>query len=175
MDWIQKHAYSWSSLRAIGASKAAKSSVVWFFLIPLLVRVGGSLPDSVHIPFVDQNVELVLDVPFSWIALFFAATFFTVGNVIYALFCPTIIKSYRDYSGFVEKTGGSDYEIKAAFSHVMQKRESQPIGELASAEAMTELFGLAVCETDASEAPLGDHQMLFIMKVSLRNSPMHSA
>lgn len=127
-DLCEKLNQPWTSLRRIGTSKVAKSSAIWFLVIPLVVRVSSKLPDKVIIPITGNEIELVLDVPFSLLVLFFAAACFTIGNVLFVIGCPKIVEEYQDYDDFHRATGGSESEVRRhVFSIIlgMQPRDQQ--------------------------------------------------
>ena len=45
--------------------------------------------------------SLGLAIPINWVLLFLATLSFTVANVIYSVFCPSIVKDHIGFSGFI--------------------------------------------------------------------------
>lgn len=74
-----------------------KGLSAWFVILPLAARL---LQADFLAPWI-AGIEL----PFTWGMLFLAAALFFLALVIYTARCPTIIKSYRSWSDFVEREG----------------------------------------------------------------------
>ena len=58
---------------------------------------------EVTIEFFSQPFLLSLSLPFSWKILFLAALVFLAANIMFALFCPVLIKETGSYSEFSEQ------------------------------------------------------------------------
>lgn len=93
----------WETLAAIGCSPAIKSSKFWIFFVPISAKLLGSIPESVSIHGLSQEIPIHLSLPFSWQVLFFASVFYTVGNAIVLFICPPIIKDYASLKEFKEE------------------------------------------------------------------------
>jgi hypothetical protein len=88
----------WSFLSNIGQNKAIRSSYLWFVIVPICAR----LIDAINGPFMifGAIIATSIKLPFSWTCFFFAATFFSMANVIYQIWCPQIIKNYKTVNDF---------------------------------------------------------------------------
>lgn len=95
----------WSSIRDLGNSKIVKQSYIWIFVVPFLAKcvlyVEEAYPGS-------ESVSGFFTE--SWFVLYFSAVCFAVGVTIYLVFCPGIIRNYKDYSDF-DKTGATHERI----------------------------------------------------------------
>lgn len=103
--WVES--IQWSELRKIGLSKASRWSAVWLAAIPAIARATASLPPEIEFLLSGKIITLNIDLPFSWVCLFFASLAFSAGNIIFSFRCPPFIRLYGDYEEFTRKTGGS--------------------------------------------------------------------
>ncbi|MFW9660207.1 hypothetical protein V3H38_22625 [Vibrio parahaemolyticus] len=110
----------WSVLSGLGKSKFIKSFNVWFVAIPIFAKLLESFPKSTAYIMFEQQLGFTWGLPFSWKALYFAALFFTLANIIYAVFCPAIIKNYDSFTDFMHKDGSSE-AIKHMFEPLLNK------------------------------------------------------
>jgi hypothetical protein len=100
----------WDELRRFGESTIVRRAYVWFFLVPaaakLLQAVGAR-----ELGIFGSGVVARLDLPFSWIILFWASAAFAAGSAIYSLRCPPMVRAYADYDEYKRKNGGIAYLI----------------------------------------------------------------
>lgn len=94
--------WTWDTIKGFGKAKTLKTSYIFLFLVPVLARASINIPDSVTIPFWDKTLEIPLALPFSWIVLFVSACLASLGNVIYTVRCPKLVKQFTDYPSFEE-------------------------------------------------------------------------
>lgn len=94
--------WTWDTIKGFGATKALKTSYVFLFLVPVVARALQSAPDTVHIPFSSKEIPIALELPFSWTVLFFSACLASLGNIIYAMMCPKLVKEFADYPEYRE-------------------------------------------------------------------------
>jgi hypothetical protein len=93
--------FSWQGLRRFGSSKIVKSSYYWIFLIPLFSKVATQLhPVLLNIPGFGQTADFSL--PFSWFLLYFSALSFALASLLYDIFCPRIISTFKDFREFLD-------------------------------------------------------------------------
>ena len=107
----------WSNLRAIANSKIVNSSAIWLIVVPLGAKVLEGVNDVVTFKVFSQSISLNTSLPFSWQLLFFAAIFFTIAGIMYAVFCPELVKQYPGYTKFQED-GNSRMQIMHALRKV---------------------------------------------------------
>ena len=101
--------WTWDTIKGFGQAKALKSSYIFLFLVPILARVLINIPDSITIPFWDKALNIPLELPFSWVVLFVSACMASLGNIIYAIMCPKLVKEFSDYPQFREAERDGTY------------------------------------------------------------------
>jgi hypothetical protein len=99
--------WDWDHLSILGQSKAFRSSYWFLLLVPTVAKVLGHVPSEIRL--FGTIYYPHVDLPFSWVALFFCAVFVSAGNLIYSLFCPDLIKRFRDYQSFDNAARGSEF------------------------------------------------------------------
>lgn len=87
---------SWSRLRRWGKNRAVRSSYVWIILVPLAARLSNTL-DGMPKIFESNSGG---GVPLSWELGYFAAVSFSIGAAVYQIWCPSLIREYRDFAEF---------------------------------------------------------------------------
>lgn len=92
--------WTWDTIKGYGATKALKTSYLFLFIVPVLARALVSMPETVTIPVWGKTFEIAIALPFSWVLLFISACLASLGNIIYAIMCPSIIKEFSDFPSF---------------------------------------------------------------------------
>ena len=92
--------WTWDTIRGFGATKALKTSYIFLFAVPILAGMLANIPKCITIPFWGKTIDIVLTLPFSWVALFICACLASLGNVIYSVMCPQPIKEFPDFPAF---------------------------------------------------------------------------
>ncbi|REL27270.1 hypothetical protein DXX93_12295 [Thalassotalea euphylliae] len=105
----------WSEIRFLGNSKLVQQNYIWIFLVPVIVKL--SIYPEKSLQLIDS--EYILNLPFSWYLLYFAALSFAIGLSIYLIRCPKIVKSYDDFSKFKEH-GNNFNQLNLFFNNVSQ-------------------------------------------------------
>jgi len=109
--------YRWSSQRVISNSKIVKSSFIWLIIVPFAAKALSKLDDVIELTIFGGVFKFSTVLPFSWQLLFFAACFFTLAGIIYSIYCPEIVKFYKNYSQF-EADGKTRKQINHAFKAI---------------------------------------------------------
>lgn len=101
--------FKWLDISVLGRNSIVKSFSVWFLVVPFIIKIMDKIPEAVSIFIWGKEFTFNLNTPFpNQIYLFyFASVLFAIGNVIYSLMCPFIIKNYRSFSEFKELDGSS--------------------------------------------------------------------
>ncbi|TXY08862.1 hypothetical protein [Vibrio mimicus] len=120
---IKNSNVGWSVLSGLGKSKFIRSFNLWFIAIPIVAKFLESFPESTAFVLLKEELGFTWALPFSWKALYFAALFFTLANIIYTIFCPAIIKNYDSFTDFMHKDGSSE-AIKHLFEPLLNKSKS---------------------------------------------------
>ena len=91
----------WHSLRSWGTHRLIKTCYAWLIIVPLAAKLLARIPGPYQLDFpgVNRPVVVVIDLPFSWKIFFFMALAFALGQFLYAINCPRII---RDFANFEE-------------------------------------------------------------------------
>jgi hypothetical protein len=92
---------NWSNISVLGNNKIVIKSYIYLIIVPVLAKLLSRLKN----PFVAQitggyNLTIPLELPFNWVLFYFAAIFFTIGTVVYALFGPQIFKENKSFGEF---------------------------------------------------------------------------
>jgi hypothetical protein len=69
-------------------------------IVPPAAKIVHALKLRITAPEWAQAAAASIELPFSWTCLFWAATSFTVGNLVYQIFCPRIVKEHTDFGDF---------------------------------------------------------------------------
>ena len=128
LDFIKKES-RWSSIRAISNKKMVKNSYLWLVLVPVIARALSQLDEETQIHLFGGEFYIKTSLPFAWQMLFIAAIFFAIASLIYRLYCPDIIKLYKNYREFeasgktVDQTRSYLYDMtwddeKEDFKHI---------------------------------------------------------
>lgn len=96
----------WSKLRALGHNSIIKSSYIWLIIVPLAAKMLSALPEKHTFKIFEANIIIHFGLPFSWITFYFMALFFAIGQLIYSLKCPEILKNYANFSDYKKSGAG---------------------------------------------------------------------
>lgn len=91
---------NWRNAKAIADLRVVQSSYIWLFLAPFAAKALTEIDKVITLNILGQPFQITTTLPFSWEALFYAAIFFTLGNIIYGVRCPEILRGYKDYTQF---------------------------------------------------------------------------
>lgn len=117
----------WTTLDSMAKSKLVKSSFIWLFLVPLAAKMLSKISDSEKVfHILGTTIEIQMTLPFSWELLFTAACCFTFANIIYIIFCPDLVKSYRQYDQF-EAHGKGFMQVSKALQFAIWSNQEQTI------------------------------------------------
>jgi len=114
---------AWTALSGIGRIRVFRSSYFFFVAIPIAARFLRAIDPNIEIHIFGDIFHFSLALPFSWKILYFSSLFFVISISIYWLFCPNLIKDFRDFREFQE-AGNSQDTIKAdLFAHLHDRTE----------------------------------------------------
>lgn len=92
--------WTWDTIKGYGSTRALKASYVFLFAVPALARALEAIPDSVTIPIWGKSFDIALELPFSWVVLFWSACLASLGNIVYATMCPELVKQFSDFPAY---------------------------------------------------------------------------
>ena len=90
---------SWQKISILGKSKFINSFSYWFLLVPFLAKFLAKFANDVSIA-----------LPFNLKVFFVCSLFFGISNMLYKMFCPELIKLYKNPQDFLSK-GGNVFQI----------------------------------------------------------------
>lgn len=94
----------WTCLKSLQKTAIVKSTYIWLFFVPLVAKSLSKIEkDVLSIEINSVVYSFDLELPFSWVMLFMSALLFVIGNVIYLVSAPKIIKIYDNYGDFLSK------------------------------------------------------------------------
>lgn len=99
IKWVKEFTY-WDKLRSVQNSKIISSTYVWLFAVPILAKFLSKINDSISFTFDKKVYEFILKMPFSWELFFYSSLFFVLGNIIFIVLSPELIKDFKDYGEF---------------------------------------------------------------------------
>ncbi len=123
---ISEAKFRWSNIKTLGNSKIVKSSYLWIVIVPILAKALGQLNEIITINLLGAQFSLNFTLPFTWKIFFFAAIFFALGQLLFNIYCPSIIKNFQSFADF-KNNGLTCLEIKHAFlstTHFMNNRDN---------------------------------------------------
>jgi hypothetical protein len=100
LSWANRFTH-WNKLRSIQNSKIISSTYVWLFVVPLAAKFLSKINDSIKITFDGNVYEFILKLPFSWEVFFYSSLCFVIGNVIFVVLAPELIKEFKDYGEYI--------------------------------------------------------------------------
>lgn len=104
LSWV--NGLHWGHLRALGNSRLVGSSIAWLFIVPiaakLLAPFAGqhTLDLSWFDPGLDEPIIVTIALPFSWKLFYLMSWLFVIGQAVYWLACPEIVRKYANYGDY---------------------------------------------------------------------------
>lgn len=103
----------WRSLAQILDSQFAKTTGLWFAIVPFLAHASSAPAFA----WIFQGFKL----PFSWGLFFAAACGMFVARLLFLIYCPTVIRDYRSWQDFEIREGGSSEQLKRHLSDALAR------------------------------------------------------
>ncbi len=103
--------FLWHKLRNIQKNRLVQSSYIWLVIVPVSAKLFSKISDTITFSIGEFQYQFDMVLPFSWVLFYFAALFFTIGNVLFVVFAPQIIKENEDYGGFESAGRGYSHLI----------------------------------------------------------------
>ncbi len=122
-NWIKKNtkdftSVTWRSIGKLGNNKLVQKSYIYLIVVPIAAKLLSRIKSPVKMNVGGFNFEFVIDLPFNWKILFFAALCFTIGSIIYSLFAPLIIRENSSFGDF--KSHNKDFNHLVSYLEDMQ-------------------------------------------------------
>lgn len=117
---MQRFIPNWSDLRAFGNNRLLRSTYFWIVFIPIVAKFLSSVEEIAHVTIFGHEFQLTLGLPFKWTLFFYGSLITAIGNVIYAMRCPSLVKDYETYLDYKDAGKGIDQLIRD-FSTVLSR------------------------------------------------------
>lgn len=76
--------------------------VLWFSVVPLVLKSFDQLPFSIKIKSSDVSIFFEPELPFSWVLLWIASVCYTASLLIFVIRCPGFIRKYPSFNRYQE-------------------------------------------------------------------------
>jgi len=116
-------ALSWKNIHSLGKTKALQLSYIFFVFVPVIVSLYKKA-EAFSLP--------LFELPFSWVALFFAALSISIANTIYFMFCPDIVKQFSSYQEFMTSGRGASFIARQLALFVPKSERAKSIEDIAT-------------------------------------------
>ncbi|BBJ23294.1 hypothetical protein W01_12210 [Candidatus Nitrotoga sp. AM1P] len=73
---------------------------LWLLIVPVFAKFFEHIRNTATIELFSYKFTVSLALPFTWQVFYFSALCIVIANVIYQVFCPSIIKDHANYSHF---------------------------------------------------------------------------
>lgn len=101
---------TWTLIDKLGKSNIGKTSYIFVLVVPIIVKLFENLQYPVSIDVGGYDLKLNMELPFKWYILYFGGIFIALGSVLYQIYCPRLIKNFKNFGDFVE-AGESDFYL----------------------------------------------------------------
>jgi hypothetical protein len=99
-----KYTQDWNDLRKMGNAKFVSSMYIWIFIVPLIAKAFQYIEDDIlNFVVFEQVISINTNLPFSWTMFYFSALFLAIGNLIFIIKCPKIIKDHPSYQSYLDE------------------------------------------------------------------------
>lgn len=162
LEHVKRYTPTWSFIRSIQNNKAVQSTYIWLLILPIFAKFLSKVEDTITIEMYEQVITLDMQLPFTWKALFISALLFTLGNILYLLFCPKIIKENKDYGEFLQK--GRDQGHLEEYMNNQQFEEWRRINSSTVREVLPGKRNSRLIEKNITDPGMGSEQEIEKMK-----------
>ncbi len=101
---VLKYTQNWNDLRKMGNAKFVSSMYMWIFIVPIIAKMFEFIEeDVINLVIFEQVIPFNTNLPFSWTMFYFSALFLALGNFIYIIKCPKIIKDHSSYQSYLDE------------------------------------------------------------------------
>ena len=132
----------WQNLHGFFQMSGAKFFIAWFALTPAVSKIIKDFPNPLILANGENPISIPLELPFSWVLLWFASFFYALGFVWFHLRCPAFIKkhpSYKVYQTFGHSPRWLVSEAQMAWSELPKKLKEKFVQRLIEKEFAKEI------------------------------------
>ena len=91
---------TWSQLKVLPKTRFISSMYIWLFVVPLIAKSLSKVSGIATLIVFGHVFSVNLGLPFTWQVFYFSALLFTLGNIIFLLRCPRIVKDHDNAAEF---------------------------------------------------------------------------
>jgi hypothetical protein len=91
---------TWSTCKAITGNQRLRGLLSWFFIVPIAAKALSAIESPLRVAIGARELELNLELPFSWQVFFLSTLFIILGNVVFHWRCPGIVREFEDFADF---------------------------------------------------------------------------
>ena len=113
---------NWKRVSVFGKNKLINRSFVYLFIVPMLAKLLSKIESPLSLIIGGAELEVVLDLPFSWKLFFFSALLFTVASLLYHFISPPIINENISFGDFLNHKKNRTH-IRQYMNHLEINRE----------------------------------------------------
>jgi hypothetical protein len=96
----------WSQLKVLPRVKVISSMYIWLFIVPLVAKAISSVSGIADLQLFGHKFSVNLSLPFTWQIFYWSALLFSLGNIVFHLRCPRIVKEHENAFEFIEAGKG---------------------------------------------------------------------
>lgn len=105
---------SWILVNSLGKLRFSRVSYYFIVIIPILAKALDKVSSPIFLKIGDNEFSINIDLPFSWYLFYFGAVLIAIGSLLYQIFCPRIIKDYKNYGEFLAAGESDSYLEKVS-------------------------------------------------------------
>lgn len=108
MSLINNTRFFWRRIKDFPNNKVIRYSLLWIVVIPVFVKILNriSFPLTIRLRYLDEDIVFILDLPFTWELFYLSALSFFIGNILYFIFCPRLIRFFNNLKEYKETKRG---------------------------------------------------------------------
>lgn len=101
-----------------------RSAYFWIVAVPMAAKLFEAIESGSNFVIPGTSISITLSLPFSWKVFFLSALLTSLGNLIYSLTCPAIIRDYSNFRDFENQGEGAD-KLRRLFEELIMKYQTQ--------------------------------------------------
>jgi len=113
----------WRAISRILGNRVLGRLYIWLFLVPILVYFLKDFPEEIVTSLFGKEFSVRLELPFSWVLLYFGGLMFASAQIVFAIFCPVFINDYK-HAGDADEKGITAQKIREIAINYFRLRSS---------------------------------------------------
>lgn len=85
---------TWTAFRPILSHERLNATFYWVLILPIIANALQNLPPTITLAFQENAFVLELDLPVSWICVYFSILLLSIARLGYLLACPPFVKRF---------------------------------------------------------------------------------